>query len=107
MDQQKAKKLILGENYYSINDLRYNQKVGIMLSKEEFDQFLKAKDELIDSKNEYMKPLPLKTFNSKHCFYVNALYLLKTQSEYYGLLISDLDLNQASLFHILSRWIYL
>lgn len=99
MDQQKAKKLILGENYYSINDLRYNQKVGIMLSKEEFDQFLKAKDELIDSENEYMKPLPLKTFNSKHCFYVNALYLLKTQSEYYGLLISDFDLNQASLFH--------
>lgn len=98
MNQQKAIQLIIGENYYSINDLRYNKKIDIMLSKDEFEKFLKAKDELIDAGYECIKTIPLKTFNSKYCFYVEALYLLQTHHEYLRLLISDLELNQASLF---------
>lgn len=98
MNQQRAAELIIGEKYYSINDLRYNQKVGIMLSKDEFEDFLKAKDELIDGGYECIKTIPLKTFNSKHCFYVEALYLLRTHHEYLRLLLSDYELNQSSLF---------
>lgn len=98
MDKQQVADFIIGEKYYPINDLRYNQKVGIMFSKDEFDQFLAIKDQLIDEKFELMKPLPLKTFNSKHCFYVNGLYLLQTQNEYYRLLMSDYELNQSWLF---------
>ena len=30
MDKNQAIELILNENYCSINDLRYNQKIGIM-----------------------------------------------------------------------------
>lgn len=98
MDKQQVANLIVGEKYHPINDLRYNQKVGIMFSKNEFEQFLATKDELVDEHFEPMKPLPLKTFNSKHCFYVNGLYLLQTQNEYRRLLVSDYELNQSWLF---------
>ena len=98
MDKQNAVKLIVGNKYHSINDLRYNQKVGVMLSKDEFNQFLSIKDQLIDEGFEYINALPLKTFNSKYCFYVNALYLLETQNEYLRLFVSDYELNQISLF---------
>lgn len=98
MDKQNAVKLIVGNKYHSINDLRYNQKVGVMLSKDEFNQFLSIKDQLIDEGFESINALPLKTFNSKHCFYVNALYLLETQNEYLRLFVSDYELNQISLF---------
>ena len=98
MNKQQVANLIVGEKYYSINDLRYNQKVGIMLSKDEFEQFLSIKNQLADEKFECIRKLPLKTFNSKHCFYVNALYLLQLQNEYLRILSSDYELNQMSLF---------
>ena len=98
MDLKQVAELIGGEKYYSIDDLRYNQKVGIMFSKDEFEQFLSIKDQLIDDGFEYIKTVPLKTFNSKHCFYVDALYLLQTQNEYLRLYVSDYEINQISLF---------
>ena len=98
MDIKQAMDLIVGEHYYSVNDLRYNQKVGAMFSKDEFNEFLAIKDSLISNEDEYMKALPLKTFNSKFCFYVNASYLLKTKAEYLGFFVSDYQLNQISLF---------
>lgn len=98
MDVKQAIDLIMSKNYYSVNDLRYNQKVGIMLSKDEFDLFLDIKDQLIDKQSDLFKSLPLKTFNSKHCFYVEGLYLLETLNEYYRILLSDYELNQSWLF---------
>ena len=97
MDKEQVSKIVLGEKYYSVEDLRYNQKVGIMLSKEQFFKFLSLKEKLAEE-NEYVKILPLKTFNSKHCFYVNGLYLNLTKNEYLEILISDLELNQSLLF---------
>ena len=98
MDKGKILQLVTGEKYYSINDLRYNKKVGIMFSKDEFSQFLETKDQLIDEDYPLIKAFPLKTFNSKYCFYVNGLYLLETQNEYFRLLTSDYELNQSWLF---------
>ena len=97
MEKIEALDLILGEKYHSIDDLRYNRKVGILFSKEQFDNFLKVKDELVEEKFKHVKSLPLKTFNSKHCFYVNGLYLLQTQNEYCRILVSDYELNQSWL----------
>lgn len=98
MDKRKAIALIIGDRYHSIDDLRYNQKVGIMLSKDEFEHFLALKDELVEEGFEPMRALPLKTFNSKHCFYVNGLYLSKAENEYLRFLTSDRELNQSLLF---------
>ena len=97
MDKTKVLDLILGEKYHSINDLRYNRKVGILFSKDQFDDFLTVKDELVEERFKHIKSLPLKTFNSKHCFYVNGLYLLQTQNEYCRILVSDYELNQSWL----------
>ncbi len=98
MDKQKILEIILNDKYYAIEDLRYNQKIGIKLSKEQFQDFLSSKDDLIDENSEFFKKLPLKTFNSKHCFYVEGKYLLSTYNEYLRMCLSDLELNQSSLF---------
>ena len=45
------------------------------------------------------KKLPLKTFNSKHCFYIEGKYLLQAHNEYMSILASDLELNQSLLFN--------
>ena len=34
MDKKKLYELVFGDKYYSIEDLRYNQKLGIMFSKD-------------------------------------------------------------------------
>lgn len=98
MDIKKAMDLITGEQYYSINDLRYNQKIGVMFSKDEFEKFLSIKEYLVAEGDTCARALPLKTFNSKYCFYINALYLLNTRIEYLSFFVSDYQLNQISLF---------
>lgn len=98
MEKKQVADLILGENYYSVSDMRYNQKIGIMFSKDEFEQFLKIKDLLVEENPEYIRLLPLKAFNSKHCFYVKGLYLTREYTEYTSLLLSDYELNQKWLF---------
>lgn len=100
MEQIKTLELINDIKYYSVDDLRYNRKIGIMFSKDEFNDFLQQKDELVASGREnYIKKIPLKTFNSKHCFYVESNYLLSVQNEYMGILISDMEANQSWLFN--------
>ncbi len=98
MEKTEVSKLIFGDKYYSVTDLRYNQKIGIMLSKDQFYDFLTSKDQMIDEKNQHIEKLPLKSFNSKHIFYVNGLYLLRTFNEYLHIINSDYELNQSSLF---------
>lgn len=98
MDKSKVSDIIFGDKYYNIEDLRYNQKIGIKFSKDQFQEFLQLKDSLIDENYKYIKKLPLKTFNSKHCFYVNGKYLLSLYNEYLQVFISDYKLNQSSVF---------
>ncbi len=98
MDSNEALLFMLGEKYYTIDDLRYNQKIGIMLSGERFREFLDTKDCMLDEGCDYLKKLPLKTFNSKHLFYVDGKYLLSLRKEYLRILLSDFDVSQGSLF---------
>lgn len=98
MEKEKVQSLLMNKDYYSVNDLRYNQKVGIMFSKDEFEEFLNIKDKLIEENFEFIKKLPLKTFNSKHCFFVNGNYLLSIYSEYMRIHLTDFELNHSWLF---------
>ena len=110
MDSLIVLKMIMDKQYYSIKDLRFNRKLGIMFSKEELSEFLAIKDELVDDTSDiekkcnlddqidFLVKLPLKTFNSRHCFYVNSNYLLSTHIEYMQIHIDDIDLHQSSLF---------
>ncbi len=98
MDKQEVLKIIISDKYYTMEDLRYNQKIGIKFSKEQFQDFLETKDDLVEDNLKFFKKIPLKTFNSKHCFYVEGNYLLSTHMEYLQMCLSDLELNQSSLF---------
>lgn len=84
MEEKKLAEIIFGESYYSPKDLRYNLKVGYMLSKNELIELKAEKERLleVDEFKKYMVKIPLKTFNSKHIFYVNGAYLLDTMTNY-------------------------
>ena len=98
MDKLQVAKMMLGEKYHTVNDLRYNRKIGFMLSREQLEEFLSAKDELVESNPDWIEKIPLKTFNSKHCFYVTGSYLLSADNEYMRIHISDFELNHNWLF---------
>jgi Fic family protein len=98
MDKNKVLELLTQDKYYSVDDLRYNQKVGVMFSKEQFSEFLSIKDELADEKNEIVDVLPLKTFNSKYCFFVYSKYLDALFEEYLRIQGSDYQTTHKLLF---------
>ena len=51
MEKKDYLKLIFGTEYYTIDDLRYNQKLGFMFSKDELAQFFKEKEYFIEENN--------------------------------------------------------
>lgn len=98
MDEKFVLTTILGEKYYDLDDLRYNKEAGFLFSREQINEFLRAKDKFIDEGNKNFVKLPLKTFNSKHCFYVDGAYLSNTNNEYLSVLIDDFEENKVFLF---------
>lgn len=98
MNKEYVLDLISRNEYPTIDDLRYNKKMGIMLSKEEFADFLKQKEILIEEGCDIMCSLPLKTFNSPCCFFVNGPYILSTIAEYLRILVADYQAKQTWLF---------
>lgn len=97
MDKNECLKIILGNKYYTINDLRYNQKIGYMFSKEKLTDFLNEKENLIEENFNSIECIPLKTFNSKHCFYVKGEYIHSNYNQYLSTLIEDYKINQKTL----------
>ncbi len=95
MENEKIIKLLTSSKYYSSEDLRYNKNYGFLFSKEQLADFLNSKDRLIEEENELFRKLPLKTFNSKHCFYVEGCYLLGLVKDYYASAVEDMKQNQS------------
>lgn len=89
MEQNRLKKLIFGKDYYSIEDLRYNQKIGILLSKNELTELFDEKEKLIENGDKNIECCPLKSFNSKYIFFVNGIYLLERLREYFATYTED------------------
>ena len=98
MDRNQVADMILGDVYYSIDDMRYNRKVGWMFSRVKLEEFLNIKDEWVGGGVDWIEALPLKTFNSKHCFYVKGGYLLSADNEYMRIHLSDYEVNHNWLF---------
>ena len=84
MTKDEMLKLLIEDKYYTIDDLRYNRKIGIMMAKEDFAIFLQAKDRLVEEKSPFVMPLALKSFNSKHFFYVRNLQFLSAYRDYFN-----------------------
>ena len=99
MNKDEILDLLLGDKYYTIDDLRYNRKVGIMMSKEEFTHFLTVKDQLVDEKSEFVESISLKSFNSKHFFYTKNVQFLSAYTEYLRIIASDYETKHSLLFN--------
>lgn len=93
MNQKEVLKILLSNKYYTIDDLRYNKNIGILLSKDELNEFLRTKDIMINEGCKHFLKIPLKTFNSNHIFLFSGLYLLNNQKEYLATLIEDYEQN--------------
>lgn len=89
MEQNRLKKLIFGKDYYSVEDLRYNQKIGILLSKNELTELFDEKEKLIENGDKDIECCPLKSFNSKYIFFVNGIYLSERLREYFATYTED------------------
>lgn len=98
MENNLLKDIIFGPKYYTITDLRYNNKLGYLFSSQKLSEFLKEKDRLIELKNDNIENLPLKTFNSKYCFFVSGEYLKSAYKQYMTLVFEDYKINKTTLF---------
>lgn len=81
--------------YYTLEDLRFNQNYGYLFSKEQLSDFLDSKDKMVEKGNSIIRNTSLKTFNSKHCFYVKGHYLLNLLQDYYASAMQDLRKNDS------------
>lgn len=90
--------MLFGNEYYTLDDLRYNKKLGFLFSKEEMSKFLIEKSTLIKEKNKYIKCVPLKSFNSEFIYYVFGGYLVSNYSEYLSTIIEDYNENKNFIF---------
>ncbi len=98
MELNEIYKFILSDKYYTIEDFRYNKKIGFLLSKDELSQLFSEKERLIEEDNEYFIKLPLKTFNSKFCYYVEGKYIVYNFAQYANYIISDYEEHHCSIF---------
>lgn len=94
MDKNTVLSIILDKQCFSLEDLRYNSKLGYMLSKSELESFLEIKERLIEEKEPLICNLTLKSFNSKYIFYVKSIYLSNLLTDYYMTLRKDLKENK-------------
>ena len=98
MNKEQALKLLCEENYYSTNDLRYNRKNGIMMTREDYAEFLRIKDRLVGEGAEIAVPIALRSFNSKNIFYIKSTQLLSAYNEYLRIITSDYETKHSLLF---------
>lgn len=89
MDIKKAKEILSGEKYYTAEELRFNKKYGMMLSKTELDAFYECKEILLDENDSCFIKIPLKTFNSNNLYYHDGSYLSAVRDEYLSTLDGD------------------
>lgn len=98
MNKEQALKLLCEGKYYSTNDLRYNKKNGIMMTREDYAEFLRIKDRLVDEEADITVPLGLRAFNSKNMFYIKNPQLLSAYNEYLRIITSDYETKHSLLF---------
>lgn len=89
IDKIKVLKILLNEQYYTLEDLRYNRQVGYLFSKDQLSEFLKVKNLFVKEKRPFIKNIPLKGVNSSDCYYVNGNYFLTVYNEYLRTVVND------------------
>ena len=81
--------ILAAPEYYSVTDLRYNDRLGFKLSSAEIGQLFDYKDELVSAGQDGFCDTELKSFNSKHIFYNKHVELEHLYNEYIALINSN------------------
>ncbi|MCM1290250.1 MAG: Fic family protein [Corallococcus sp.] len=99
MPQPTVKQIILGNYYPTPDDLRYNQKLGYLFSKQQYEDFCAEKECLLSEDSKIFVKFPLKTFNSKYCYYIHGHYINNLARDYYNMLSFDYQAHNQSLIY--------
>ena len=91
MEETKYATILLNQQankYYSPRDLMYSNDPGFYLSPYDYGKYLDYLDEWLDKprKQDAVIDLPLKSFNTKHIYYIINTGLLAYNNEYISLL---------------------
>ena len=98
MEESLFYELLSGSEYFTLEDLRYNKKVGYCFSKEKYETFIAYKKELLCESDNIFQKIPLKTFNSKYLFFADGKYLQSLYNEYLNIVYESETDDQSNLF---------
>lgn len=87
---------MLSEHYFSSRELMYSGDLKNRLSRYEYDEFLKYKQGLIESKNDFIRKPSLKTFNNAPIHFARAFDLVSSVKIYLKAVLEDLAQNNFS-----------
>lgn len=93
----KYESILFDCEYYTTKDLRYNNAYKFFLSNQQLISYKQYKRELIDSGDERIVPVELKSFNSKYIFFVKGQCLQNLQITYSRMLQEDSDDFQSTV----------
>jgi Fic family protein len=90
--------MLCSNNYYTVDELRYNTKVGKLFSKEELSVFIALKREMLSEGNSMFIATTLKSFNSDYIFFCKGGYISNLLNDYLSIFLNDVKQNKQSLF---------
>lgn len=96
MEKKDVMVVLLGENYPTPEELRYDKKVGLLYTKEEAEEFFREKRKLLKAGDEHFFRLELKA--DPPLFFVEGKYLLSLTRDYLTALLDDRMENDKMIF---------
>lgn len=96
----------LSEKYYSPKELMYSSEPGLYLSPFDYKKYLDYVEKVIETIKDYSYDLNLKSFNSKHIFYLANEELLSLNDSYISLLREAATGNKPLVASIFNDVIY-
>lgn len=86
----------ISEKYLTKKEIEYDTKAGLFYSPHDYKNYLEYVDTIVGNTpfKRIIVKLPLKTFNSKHIYYIQNIELMNLMDEYLSLLKEDFD-NQS------------
>lgn len=109
MEEEALKKVLLNQinnKYYSPKELMYSSEPGLYLSPFDYNKYLDCVDKVIEKANRYTYDLGLKSFNSKHIFYLANSELHSLNKSYLNLLKEAIIGNKPLVSSIFNDVIY-
>lgn len=109
MEEEALQKVLLKQlnnKYYSPKEVMYSSEPGLYLSPFDYNKYLDYVDKVIEKANSHAYDLGLKSFNSKHIFYLANNELYSLNKSYINLLKEAIIGNKPLVASIFNDVIY-